>query len=47
MYFIFWGAIELPEHVGELKEFGLYFSSILVADCLFSEGKFIPQDSQF
>jgi len=36
MYF-FLGAIELPEHFDELKEFGLYFSSILVAIFIFYE----------
>jgi len=33
--FYFLGAIELPEHFSELKEFGLYFSSILVEICIF------------
>ena len=33
--FYFLGAIELPEHFNELKEFGLYFSSILFAIYIF------------
>jgi len=33
--FDFLGAIELPEHFGELKEFELYLSFILVEICIF------------
>jgi hypothetical protein len=33
--FYFLGTKELPEHSSQLKEFGLYFSSILVAICIF------------